>query len=98
MPWGPLGPRKRAASVSRWGKPGSAALGALKGEELAHFPLEGGVYTIRVERFRGTTPYVWAGDFPMLGILGALFWGGIMKKALPKRAGLRLRRSATQEN
>jgi hypothetical protein len=51
-----------------------------------------------VERFRGTTPYIWAGDFPMLGILGALFWGGIMKKALPKRAGLRLRRSATQEN
>jgi apolipoprotein N-acyltransferase len=33
MPWGPLGPRKRAASVFRWGKPGSAALGILKGEK-----------------------------------------------------------------
>jgi apolipoprotein N-acyltransferase len=92
----------RAAETGRVcvqvGQTGISGAWGPKGEELAHFPLEGGVYTIRVERFRGTTPYVWAGDFPMLGILGALFWGGIMKKALPKRAGLRLRRSATQEN
>lgn len=66
-----------------------------KGKELARFPLEAGVYIIQAERFTRFTPYVVAGDFPILGLLSVFFWGSIMKKALPKRTGLRLRRSAT---
>ena len=89
----------RAAETGRVcvqvGQTGISGAWGPKGRELMRFPLEAGVYMIQAERFTRFTPYVWAGDFPILGLLGVLFWGSIMKKALPKRAGLRLRRSAS---
>ncbi|MGB9757013.1 MAG: apolipoprotein N-acyltransferase [Candidatus Bipolaricaulaceae bacterium] len=69
-----------------------------KGLELVRFPIEAGVYTMRVERLQGTTPFVWAGDYPALLFASGLLVFSLVKRALPWRARPHLRRSAANRD
>lgn len=74
-------------AVVQAGQTGITGVWGPKGRELQRFPFNAGVYTVRIPRIQGFTPYVWVGDFPALILAGGLCGLALIRKPRLSRRG-----------